>query len=618
MKKLNLLPHSWDVSDITDIYEKNEVKANFASMVACFNLSILAIVAIIGYFVGFLNITFDALLYTILGAVELIVPAIICAIKKGRGKALKYLLLIGMLLGITVPYIFNDAVVVLLYVIPIAISCRYSNRKIVLLISGLTVFFFLGGTIGGIFTGIFYPNCVSFATDTVLNVKAGKAVSHAIVEELGYAKVISQVLLSFGLLNVLILLVISYISYETASRGKEVLMEEFKIIQNEVRINSELNLATDIQANMLPRIFPPFPDHDEFDIFASMNPAKEVGGDFYDFFMIDDSHVAIVIGDVSGKGVPAALFMVTAKTLIKDHAQLGLRPAEVFSKVNNILCEGNEAGLFVTAWMAIINIDTGVMTSVNAGHNPPAIYQDGKFTYLTSRPGFVLAGLHGLHYKEFTTQLVKGDRILLYTDGITEASNINQELYGDKRLIDYLNKNTNLPIHKLVKGITKDTKEFVGDAEQFDDMTMLLFEYISNRSSIEKTFNADIKELDNAIDFVNEQLETKEVSMGVINQISIAFEEIFVNVCHYAYKGREGKVKVEVILSETDVKILIKDTGIPFNPLLKKDPDITLSAEDRQIGGLGIYMTKKLMDKVEYVYRDEMNIITLTKGLSTK
>ncbi len=245
------------------------------------------------------------------------------------------------------------------------------------------------------------------------------------------------------------------------------------------RINAELSLASDIQAHMLPCIFPPFPDRQEFDIFATMTPAKEVGGDFYDFFMTDESHIAVVIADVSGKGVPAALFMVIAKTLIKNYAQTGMEPAEVFTIVNRTLCDGNDAGLFVTAWMGVLDLKSGKLTYVNAGHNPPMLRQkDGDFEYLKSPAGFVLAGLETIKYKQKELFLSEGDKLLLYTDGITEATDKENALYGEERLSAFMNAHKSLAPDEMLKGIKTDIDAFVGEAPQFDDMTMLMLDYL--------------------------------------------------------------------------------------------------------------------------------------------
>lgn len=233
-------------------------------------------------------------------------------------------------------------------------------------------------------------------------------------------------------------------------------------------------MATQIQASMLPCIFPAFPEHKEFNVYATMQPAKEVGGDFYDFFLIDDNHLAVVMADVSGKGVPAALFMVIAKTLIKNHTQNFEAPCDVFTNVNKQLCENNQAGMFVTAWMGILEIDSGMFTYVNAGHNPPLLKRKGeRFTYLKSRAGFVLAGMEGIRYGQYQIQLNPGDLLYLYTDGVTEATDIYNKLYGEERLQEILDKNASLPLEEILKNIKKNIDLFVKGAPQFDDITML-------------------------------------------------------------------------------------------------------------------------------------------------
>ncbi len=245
------------------------------------------------------------------------------------------------------------------------------------------------------------------------------------------------------------------------------------------RIGAELSVATHIQASMLPCIFPAFPNRREFDIYATMTPAKEVGGDFYDFFLMDDDHLAVVIADVSGKGVPAALFMVIAKTLIKDHTQSGKPPEEVFTEVNRQLCEANDENLFVTAWMGVLEISTGKLVYVNAGHNPPVIgRKNGETEFLRSRPGFVLAGLDFTKYRAGSLELMPGDLLYLYTDGVTEAMNTAQELYGEERLKRTLDANVSAAPEEIFKAVKKDLDDFVADAPQFDDITMLAMRYL--------------------------------------------------------------------------------------------------------------------------------------------
>lgn len=240
------------------------------------------------------------------------------------------------------------------------------------------------------------------------------------------------------------------------------------------RIESELNVATQIQADMLPRIFPPFPERKEFDIYATMTPAKEVGGDFYDFFMVDDDHLALVIADVSGKGVPAALFMVIAKTLIKNRAQLKGSPAEVLSYANDQLAEGNESQLFVTVWMAIIEISTGKGIAANAGHEHPVLKRlDGEYELVKYKHDAALAIMAGLPFDQHEFELHHGDILFVYTDGVPEATNAKNELYETDRLLEALNRENEEEPEKILANVKADIDDFVKDAPQFDDLTML-------------------------------------------------------------------------------------------------------------------------------------------------
>lgn len=244
------------------------------------------------------------------------------------------------------------------------------------------------------------------------------------------------------------------------------------------RIGAELDIATKIQMDMLPSIFPPYPDCSLFDIYASMTSAKEVGGDFYDFFLIDEDHLALVIADVSGKGIPAALFMVISKTLIKNSTLPGAKPKDILEKVNKQLCENNEASMFVTVWMGILEISTGKITAVNAGHERPVIKKaGGEFEYLYDKHGMMLAALDLVKYKEYEIQLSPGDRLFLYTDGVPEATNANEELLNEERELEILNRHKDEPLSMMLKHIKEDVDLFVGEAPQFDDLTMMVLEY---------------------------------------------------------------------------------------------------------------------------------------------
>ncbi|MBR1773713.1 MAG: SpoIIE family protein phosphatase [Eubacterium sp.] len=395
-----------------------------------------------------------------------------------------------------------------------------------------------------------------------------------------------------------------------------------KVTAEKERIGAELNVATQIQADMLPRIFPAFPERKEFDLYASMDPAKEVGGDFYDFFMIDDDHIGLVMADVSGKGVPAALFMVIAKTLIKNRALMGGSPSEVLAYANDQLCEGNDAELFVTVWMAIIEISTGKGVAANAGHEHPVLRRKGgQYELVTYRHSMAVATLEGLKFKQHEFQIYPGDSLFVYTDGVPESTNSNNELYGTDRLLEALNKDPNASPVEILKNVTDSINEFVAGAEQFDDTTMMSFSYFGANLSKklgehkrELTIEADLDNMDRVTKFIENGLAAHGGN-NIKIAMDIAVEEIFVNIANYAYGDKKGMatITVEFFKDPNAIKVVFEDSGTPYNPLQKPDPDVTLSSEERQIGGLGVYMVKKSMDEMTYEYEDGKNILTIVK-----
>ena len=383
------------------------------------------------------------------------------------------------------------------------------------------------------------------------------------------------------------------------------------------RIDKELEYAKQIQLSALPSNFP---DTENYSIYAQMIAAKEVGGDFYDFYSLDENTVLFLAADVSGKGIPAAMFMMTAKTIIKDLAERGLSVDEIFTLANEKLCENNESGMFVTAWMGKLDLSTGKLSFANAGHNPPLIvHENGECEYLKSRTGFVLAGMEGMMYRANEMTLGRGDRIFLYTDGVTEATDKNEALYGEDRLLSYIDENKNLKAEALLSGLKEDIDLFAGDAPQFDDITMLVFDYKKKEGAAmkEKVFTASKDALGDVMAFTEECLESFECPMKSSMAICVAVEEIFVNIASYAYGEETGQASLCFDFDENErlMTLVITDAGIPFNPLERDEPDITLSAADRDIGGLGIFITKKTMDTVSYTNENGRNILTMTKKI---
>ena len=375
------------------------------------------------------------------------------------------------------------------------------------------------------------------------------------------------------------------------------------------RIGAELDVAAKIQSSMLPCVFPAFPNRNEFDIYATMDPAKEVGGDFYDFFMVDADHLAFVVADVSGKGVPAALFMVIGKTLIKDHTGLHDDLGEVFTEVNNILCASNSEEMFITAFEGVLNLKTGELRYVNAGHEIPFLCRKGGvFEPFKVRAGFVLAGMQGIRYRAGSIQLEPGDKVFQYSDGIPEAINSEKAPYGMKRLESVLAKNSEKAPSELLPLVKADVDAFVGDADQFDDITMLCIEFKGNGRKAEISLTPDAESVKTVAEFLDTTLEAWEIPMKVVSKLQIVADEIYSNIVRYS---QAKNAKVTAVQNGTVLSLRFEDDGKPYDPTTAAEPDITASAEEREIGGLGIFIVRNMMDSMDYRYKDGHNVLTL-------
>lgn len=391
------------------------------------------------------------------------------------------------------------------------------------------------------------------------------------------------------------------------------------------RLDAELFFARAIQRASLPQTFPAFPGRTEFDIFAAMTPAREVGGDFYDFFLVGQDHLVLVVADVSGKGIPAALFMMKAKTLIKNDAELGRGAGQVLNNANRELCENNDTGMFVTVFLGILDLSSGRLRFANAGHNPPWLRRAGRgFSELAIEPGFVLGGLEEMVYEEEELQLQPGDMLFLYTDGVSEAVNPRGELYSLERLWACLGgAPDSCPANDLVGRIEKDVAAFSDGSEAADDMTLLALKYRgrddpdSVQTIKEMTVPAEVKELPVVLAFVKSRLSRCDCLPEVVTQLEMAVEEIFVNIANYAYQPENGAATVRCVVGGYPVQVTVQfqDAGKPYNPLDRADPDVEAALEERDIGGLGIYLVKNCMDAIDYEYVDGKNILTIKKTL---
>ncbi len=381
-------------------------------------------------------------------------------------------------------------------------------------------------------------------------------------------------------------------------------------------IEAELNIAKKIQISNLKRIFPAYPDKKEFDIFATMVPAKAVGGDFYDFFFLDDRHFVFLIADVSDKGVPAALFMMEAKGVIKNSIERNASLKDAIENVNKALYKTNDTGFFVTAFIAVLDIRTGLLEYVNAGHNKPLLkLASSEYNYIETKGDVVIGAFENVKYNSYKVQLSKNSALFLYTDGITEAQNKNKEFFGEQRLKDATNE-FDSTARENVDTMMKKVRAFCNGNEQYDDMTMLNLIYSGNDKveTNEIVVDATKDKWSNVYDFLAKDMTDKKIEKDRKLKILLAAEELFVNIASYAYE-KDGKAWIKTEKTDTTYDISFIDTGKQYNPLEKKDPNVDISLEDRTEGGLGVYLVKKLVDEVIYRYENSQNIFTISINL---
>ena len=388
------------------------------------------------------------------------------------------------------------------------------------------------------------------------------------------------------------------------------------------RMQKELNIGRDIQLSMLPKEFPAFPNRDEFTIYGSMQAAREVGGDFYDFFFIDEDHLCCCIGDVSGKGVPAALFMAITKSMIRSRAGGDYSTASILTHVNEEIARNNDASMFITIFLGILNVQTGELLYTNAGHNPPYILREnGKTERLDTLHGPVAGVLEGLVYGSDSAVVNMNDMLFLYTDGVTEAMNPDNKLFEEQRLMDLMTSRHYVGPEDLIRATLDGVVKFAAGAEQSDDITLLALQSLKKPSAAAiQSLNIRILNRLEEIDRINAEIEgfTKEhgISGKILMQLKLVFDELLNNIISYGFQDDdEHEIEVKVDLLPKRLLVTITDDGIPFNPFLRETPDLSLSIEEREIGGVGIHLVRNVMDEWSYKRRVVQNVVTLIKHL---
>lgn len=415
---------------------------------------------------------------------------------------------------------------------------------------------------------------------------------------------------------------------QTAEDAKARLADSLALVEAaKARMQEELNVGRDIQRSMLPRVFPAFPDRKELELYAVLEPALEIGGDLYDFFMVDDHRLCFVIGDVSGNGVPAALFMAMTKIMVKTRATSDPSPASIVTHVNDALSADNDSCMFVTLYLGILNLRDGTLLTTNAGHNPPLLKRHGgQFEWLTGIDGPMVGPMAGIAFKETTIQLGPGDELFLYTDGVTEADNRRRELFGNDRLKALLAKSQAVSVVDRLGEVMHAVRTFAGDAPQADDITMLGLRYhgIAPSDVAAQVFRQTMSNQLMAIPDLQMAFERYvaqwESAKPLIPTLNMALDDLLNNVVQYAFPNdpTEHYIEVEGDVRDTWVVLTITDDGIPFNPLTVAPPDLSLLLHEREIGGLGIHLVRSMFDEVSYHRNVGRNVLTVKKRLVSK
>ena len=511
---------------------------------------------------------------------------------------IKYLNNVVMVITIAVLCGYSDDVAPLLLLIPFINSFYF--RPVFTLVTGLVCLLMMYITIMSIMLpyynieGNFEFNPIlaitsafDFTDETQRMVFSGKS----FLMVAGAALVIMSVYLSFS--------------------SRRFTIRQGELMQKNLTTETELKVAKDIQEGILSA---DFPDNDSYAVYANMTAATEVGGDFYDYFPIDETHLAVVIGDVSGHGMAAAMFMTLSKTLIQVYARMNNATDKTFELTNRYLQRSNPAKFFVTSWIGILDLTTGTLSYTNAGHNYPVLIRKGcEPGFLSDKPNFVLGRRRLVRYREKRTKLKPGDKLVLYTDGVTEAQDAAEEFFGDDRLLSVIAREKEHDQQEIVTAIRQAVNDFENGKDHYDDATILALsfkDYLHVEPPESKQFYLTTETFDSVTEYVTRKCAEAGCDDETVGKLEIATSEILANIESYAYENG-GELEILTKSRDRRMTIIFKDRGKPFNPLLVQEPDVNMPLTERKPGGLGVFIVKKLVSETSYTYENGQNILTI-------
>lgn len=535
----------------------------------------------------------------------LALPIAMCLILKFKHPIIKYFITYCLIANAIIIKIGVEFPGYMLFILPLIFCIGYYNSQFTFF-AALTTF---AGVIGGTLANYGYGMLDLNSIDIVQMYTLGNNLT--VVFDLASYEAVKFI--SSFIPNFVVIVVLAGTSIVLSSRGANMLLLQQQTMTENAQVDKELQIASSIQQSLFPNgNF----DNELCKVNCFAKSAKQVGGDFVDYFDIDDTHFGFVIGDVSGKGIPSSLFATTTLAYIRTYAKCSLSPDRVIEETNNELFKVNKEKLFVTVWFAVVNFNNGDMVYVNAGHNPPLIsLTGGKFETIEGNPNFVLGRKEHISFTSHHIHLSPNDKLLVYTDGVTEAMNSNNELFGLDRLKDVLTSNKEDV--DVIEDVITALRNFTEEYPQSDDITMLSFVFKDTIKEIStsKTFKATKEDYPHAHDFVINFIKSKVADPQLLSGFELTFDEIYANISLYGKGDSKKLINVEIDLGylNGNVQITYKDDGIEFNPLENADPSVVENAKNHKLGGLGIFLTKKFADKLEYEFVDNKNVLKLTK-----
>ena len=608
-----------------EAYRANEADANKHMSFANAAAGLYMLLIWIFYLTGFFKIHSDVTRVLIniafpIAVLVLLSPLLYVFVFKDKLKkpGYKNFIIFSFVLAIAALNIILPKHTVIAWALCILMTNHYYNTKIGTIVFILVTILSIPCMYGSMFVGEFDPNLL-LGNEAIKDGHAlyseGPQARYEMLDQLlslGYNRY-TDCLVDYFLPRAFILFLVFFVSFALNKRTYKLLVSEINVNTEQQKTKTELEVAKEIQLATLPSEIETSKD---IEIVAELRAAKEVGGDFYDYYKIDDDHTAIVIGDISGKGIPAAMFMMKTITCFRNHVGPNKSPAQILKLMNATLSDHNFSQMFVTCFLAILNEKTGELKYANAGHNPPIIGSNLKYRFLKCNNGFVLGALKDAMVTDETITLENGECIMLYTDGITEARNDKGEFYGEKRFLDLLNSRDYTCLVETHHALKDDIEKFINGEDQSDDTTIITLKYHGDECFyVEKRFDGKMENIQDALKFVGDFCDKHQLNPDFKNNLSVVADELYSNIVKYGYKNNGGEVFTRLLFNKdkNEFAMTVIDRAPAFNQLEINNSPLEGDPQDKKVGGLGILIVKKIMSQYAYDRINNKNILVLRK-----